>query len=194
MNQGASSQGVSLHDLIALNDEIVAMVRAGVPLDQGLLQLSGDLPRRLGELASQLGQRLQGGQELTRILADDTLAFPPVWKVMVATGVRTGHLTEVLECLAAAGRRAAEMRRTIALAFVYPTLVWILAYATLVLLTTCLAPILDGALRDLTSHAEPLARCLAWLGEHLVWWVAAPPALFCLPLDQSNVTRTRALR
>ena len=39
---------VSLDDLIALNDEIIALIRAGVPLERGLAGLADDLPGRLG--------------------------------------------------------------------------------------------------------------------------------------------------
>ena len=45
---------ITLDQLIALNDEIAALVRAGVPLDRGLRSLGEDLPGRLGRFARQL--------------------------------------------------------------------------------------------------------------------------------------------
>ena len=44
VHRNGSPQQVTLDQLIALNDEIAALARAGVPLDQGLLHLGRDLP------------------------------------------------------------------------------------------------------------------------------------------------------
>ena len=44
--------------MIALNDEIAALVRAGVPLEQGLGHLGGDLPGRLGTFTTALADRM----------------------------------------------------------------------------------------------------------------------------------------
>ena len=46
----------------ALNDEIAALVRVGVPLELGLRQLGGDLPARMGRLAKDLAQRMMRGK------------------------------------------------------------------------------------------------------------------------------------
>ena len=50
---------MTLDHLIALNDEIAALVRAGVPLERGLAELGGDMPGRLGEIATALAERLR---------------------------------------------------------------------------------------------------------------------------------------
>ena len=45
---------MTVDELLALNDEIAALVRAGVPLERGLADLGGDMPGRLGALATRL--------------------------------------------------------------------------------------------------------------------------------------------
>ena len=56
MAEGELGQGgagrISIDELAALNDEIAALVRAGVPLDRGLLGAGGDLPGGLGRITS----------------------------------------------------------------------------------------------------------------------------------------------
>ena len=54
-----AARTVTLDELIALNDEIAALVRVGVPLELGLRQLGGDLPARMGRLAKDLAQRME---------------------------------------------------------------------------------------------------------------------------------------
>lgn len=176
MESRDSASTVSLSDLVALNEEMAALVRSGTSLEQGLVDLGDELPGRLGNLAARLGRRLQSGESLTRILADDTTTFPPIWKAAVAAGIRSGRLAVVLESLAATGRRIAEMRRTIGAALVYPMIVVVLAYLVFVFLVTYLAPIVSGAFHDLTASSEPIVTWLAWLGSNAAWWVFWPPA------------------
>ena len=59
---------MTLDDLIALNDEIAALVRAGVPLEAGLAELGGDLPGRLGQFATVLAQRTARGESLAQAI------------------------------------------------------------------------------------------------------------------------------
>ncbi len=55
---------MTLDDLIALNDEIVALSRANSPVGEGLVQAGRDLPHRLGDIAVRVGNRLQAGESL----------------------------------------------------------------------------------------------------------------------------------
>ena len=171
-----SASTISLPDLVALNEEMAALVRSGIPLEQGLVDLGREFPGQLGVLAAQLGRRLQSWESLGRILEENSTSRPPVWTATVAAGIRSGRLAAVLESLAASGRRVAEMRRTIGAALVYPMIVVALAYAVFVLLVTYLAPILAGAFRDLAQSSEPFVTWLAWVGVNTVWWVFWPPA------------------
>ncbi len=181
--QSRDSAGmISLSDLVALNDEMAALVRSGTSLEQGLVDLGGEFPGRLGNLAARLGQRLQSGESLTRILAEDSTAFPPIWKAMVAAGIRSGRLAVVLESLAATGRRISEMRRTIGAALVYPMIVAALAYFVFVFLVVFLAPILANAFRNLTATSEPIVTWFAWLGDHAAWWIFWPPVALAVLL------------
>ena len=45
---------VTLDQLLALNDEMAALVRAGIPLEQGLTALGHEAPGKLGLLATRL--------------------------------------------------------------------------------------------------------------------------------------------
>jgi general secretion pathway protein F len=52
---------LSLEQLIALGEEIAALARAGVPLDEGLAELGRELPGRLGKVARQMGGQRRDG-------------------------------------------------------------------------------------------------------------------------------------
>src|SRR3954454_5443535 len=62
----AGGGAMALEELIALNDEIAALVRAGVPLERGLLDVGGELRGRLRAIATGLGGRVGGGEDGAR--------------------------------------------------------------------------------------------------------------------------------
>ena len=119
---------VTLDQLLALNDEMAALVRAGIPLEQGLTALGQDTPGKLGVLATRLADRLRSGESLAEILQKDELAFPPVWRSVVLAGLRSGHLPAALEGLSQTVRRAADVRRSIAVSLIYPIVVVAIAF------------------------------------------------------------------
>ncbi len=170
-----SVQTVSLEQLISLNDEMAALVRAGIPLESGLVTLGQEMPGRLGRMASFLGERISAGESLEQILANNRDRFPPLWSAVVRAGLRSGRLSVALESMSTTGRRVAEMRRALGLALVYPIIVVLLAYCSFVMLTTRLAPITLGAYEDLTSSSDRFLSWLVSLGAtaHL-WGVAVP--------------------
>ena len=169
------SASVTLDQLIALNDEIVALVRSGVPLEQGLGHLGTDLPGRLGRLATSLAERMERGESLAHALGDEAVGVPPVYRAVVEAGLRSGRLTAALEAVARSSRQLAELRRMVTAAFVYPLLLFFLAWGLFVLFTVKIAPALLSAFRDFeAAHAGPLA-VLVGAGESVHVWGAAVP-------------------
>ena len=57
----SAAGSLSLEHLIALNDEIAALIRAGLPLERGLLSVGSDLPGRLGEVTRQVADGMGRG-------------------------------------------------------------------------------------------------------------------------------------
>lgn len=144
-----ATRGITLDELVALNDEMIALVRAGVPLEKGLLALGTDLPGRLGTLTTSLGRRLESGESLADSLDESTGGFPRVYRAVVAAGIRSGKLSSALEGISSAARRAAEVRRVMIVSLVYPIVV--LMVASFMFLFTALktAPVVTAVYRSL---------------------------------------------
>ena len=126
---------------------MAAPVRAGVPLEQGLLELSRDLPGRAGRIAEVLGRRMSAGESLPQILARESDQFPPIWRAVVEAGLRSGELSAALESMSTTARRMAEMRKLIGAALIYPLMVLALAYAVFVFQVTRLIPVMSRVRR-----------------------------------------------
>ena len=131
---------VGLDDLIALNNEIVALVKAGVPLERGLAGLGHDPPSRLGRISTELAAALARGESLDTALASSSLRFPPLYRALAQVGVRSGRLGPVLESLARSARVLRDLRRMVLLASWYPMVVASLAVSMLAFLVIKVLP------------------------------------------------------
>jgi type II secretory pathway component PulF len=192
MTTPSSKPVLTLDQLVALNDEIAALVRAGVPLDRGLRSLGEDLPGRLGQFARQLSERLARGESLTDALADPTLHLPRMYRAVIEAGIAAGRLPAALESLAGSLRRLVETRRSVVLSLIYPLLLFMVAWGLFALSASMLVPVTYNSFNDLHFHDGdwfgPIARLghsakiwgplgpvvvlvLAWL-----WWLASKGA------------------
>ena len=114
MTSSSSKPVITLDQLIALNDEIAALVRAGVPLDRGLRSLGEDLPGRLGRFARQLSAadrpRRVADRRAGRAHGRTAATLPCGGRGGDCGGAIAGRTGIAGRLAAAAGRDAAERR------------------------------------------------------------------------------------
>lgn len=175
--QAGGAHPVSIEQLIALNDEIIALTRAGVPLERGLMAAGADLPGRLGGVARALGERMSRGETLAEALESSGAAVPPVYRAVVEAGVRSGRLSTALEGLAAYARGYAEARGSVVLALWYPMLVLALAYGLFLMVSTRVIPRFIQTFETMGLTIQWPMRLLAWLGATAWTWGPVVPAL-----------------
>src|SRR5437763_724442 len=156
---------ISMEQLLALNEEIAALVRAGIPLDRGLLEAGRDVRGRLGRIAGALGRRLGRGESLVEALHAEERAIPPLYRAVVEAGARAGRLPVALEGMARYVRGYAEARTAIGLALWYPLLVLSLAYGLFIGLVWVVVPRFVDAFDSLGLGLVAPLPCLEWLGR-----------------------------
>ena len=178
--QTSTPAGITLDQLIALNDEIAALVRAGVPLEQGLGHLGGDLPGRLGTFTTALADRMERGESLLEVLREESGQVPPVYRAVVEAGLKSGRLPAALESVASSARQVADLRRLVAAGFLYPLLVVFLAWGLFVLFVTAIAPRLVSILEGFGAPAVGLLRLLPRWAESAVIWGPLVPAVILI--------------
>ncbi len=167
-----SKTELTTDELIALCDEMKALVRSGVPLEQGLILTSRELPGRLGAITSEIGRRGDEGESLDQIL-NSKIDLPNIFRAVVQAGLRSGRLSIALEGMADTARRVAEVRRTTIQASIYPLLVLMLIGALAVGVLLPLGDVMrstrDG--QGLPGHAPSVSETLLLLGESM--WIIA---------------------
>lgn len=178
---GGSRLGpISLDQLIALNDEIVALTRSGIPLERGLVYASDDLPGGLRGVTNGLARRMEQGESLPEALEKLDAGVPPVYRAVVTAGLRSGRLSVALEGLATYARGYVEARQQIGLAVWYPLLVLSLAYVLFVFVLVSVIPTFSDTFDSLRIPSHVVVRALRRAGELAWYW--APIGPVCLAL------------
>jgi general secretion pathway protein F len=173
---------LTLDDLIALNGEIAALVRAGVPLEEGLAALADDLPGPVGEVAAELAQRSSRGEPLDRSIMELSGRLPPAYRGVILSGIRAGRLPAALEAVASAARRISETYRGVVIAVSYPVLVFAIVWVGLAFFCSVLAPRLAVSFPSMNLPGHRFFATLAWLGGWAWYWGPLVPALLLLLL------------
>ena len=168
---------MTLDHLIALNDEIAALVRAGVPLERGLADAGSEVGGRLGALERAVAERAGRGEPLGEALRGASVGLPELYRAIVEAGVRSGHLARALEGLATHARGVSEARRDIGQALLYPVMVLALAYTLFVGFVVAVIPRFRDAFTMLGLPRFVAIDGLARLGETAQWWGAIVPLL-----------------
>lgn len=171
------SRSLSLDQFIALNQEMAALTRAGVPLHRGLIDLGHDFPGRVGAMAETLGRRLEQGESLEDVITDESQQFPPLYRAVVLAGIKSGDLPAALEGLATTARRTAEMRRIVGLAMIYPLFVFVTAVVLFAVLASYWAPVIAQAYRDWDVSGGSFVDLMARWGALAPWWALSVPAI-----------------
>ena len=169
---------IGLDELSALCDQMLALSRAGIPLDQGLLQLAHDLPENLAHQARDIGQQLESGRNLADIVAASTGAFPAVYASVIDAGIRSGRLTVALEGFARLARQLAEVRRLVLTSLVYPLMLLILLLVISVEMVRRVGPAIRDALLDL----RPRRAERDWISVLLDWSAVCSQWFWIVPL------------
>jgi general secretion pathway protein F len=171
----AALPAISLEELIALNEEMAALVRAGVPLEQGLAGLEGQWRGRLGRISRVLAQRIERGESLSTILQQEPGILPPVYRAAIEAGMKCGRLGAALEAVASSARRLLEVRQMVAGGVLYPVIVLLLAWGALIFFAVKCAPQFTAAFHAFRFHSLAVTAWLAWLGQHAKVWGPGVP-------------------
>lgn len=171
------ARDLTLDEFIALSEEMSALVRAGVPLERGLFQLSRDLPGTLSRVSKELAARMEQGQTLSQALEDEQVKLPRAYEVIVQAGLRSGRLDAALAAVAATARRLADTRRAIATALIYPLAVLLFAYVLVLAFFGYVVPELERTFDAFDIWGQEIMVRLNAFGSYMPYWGPVLPAI-----------------
>jgi general secretion pathway protein F len=154
--------------LALVTRQLATLLGAGLTVEQALNalvdQAERDVERQL--MAAVRGDVL-AGQSLAAALGRHPAAFPDVYLTLVEAGERSGRLPEVLARLADYTEEREQLRGKVALAFVYPALVTLVALTVVTGLLVYVVPQVVQVFQTTQQQLPLLTRLLIGLSDFL---------------------------
>lgn len=185
----AAVRTLKLPDLIALNQELAALVRAGIPLESGLTALGHGASRRLRPLVQRVAARLGHGETLVAALRAEEPGLSPVYVAIVEAGLTSGRLPEALETVVRYTEQYDDTRRTLLLSLLYPACVVALTYVLFAVLLLIGVPRMEEAWQILQVPTSPIQSLIRTVYQTAWWWMPAIPGFLLALLLLSAVQR-----
>lgn len=135
------SKGVSQDEVAVLTREVATLLNAGLPLDRSLEILVGLAETdRVGAVLRTVRNDVRGGASLSKALDNQAGVFSRFYVNMVRAGEAGGSLGDVLQRLAEFMERAKELRESVKSALIYPVILLVVAFASVVVLLAVVVP------------------------------------------------------
>ena len=159
-NRNITGRGIQRVDLITFCFHLEQLVRAGVPILEGLSDLRDTIDnRRLREVTAAMIEAIEGGKNLSQSMAEFPFVFAPVFVNLIRAGEDSGQLNRVLvriiENLKWQDEQAAYTKKLL----LYPAIVTVIVVAVLIFLMLYVVP--------------QLVTFLATMGQELPWQTRA---------------------
>jgi len=137
------------NDFLILNQQFNTLIKAGLPILRAidLLATRASSPK-LRPILTQIRDRVREGKSLSEAV-DEAGVFSKVYSTAILAGEKSGNLSGVLEYYIAYQKVSTGVRKKIAAALVYPTLLIVAATCIVTYLVTFVVPKFGMLYRDL---------------------------------------------
>ncbi len=133
--------GLSTSELALFTRQLASLLEASLPLEQAFTALLEQAERAyLRDLIASIRAELMGGSSLSDALAQHPRDFTDIYRALIASGEQIGQLAKVLSRLADFIERRNALVQKVKLAFTYPAIVTVVAFAIVIFLLTYVVP------------------------------------------------------
>jgi general secretion pathway protein F len=132
---------LSTNELSLFTRQLASLLEASLPLEQALSALLEQAERAyVRDLVASIRSEVMGGSSLSDALSQHPRDFADIYRALVASGEQIGQLAHVLTRLADYIERRNALVAKVRLAFTYPAIVTIVAFAIVVFLLAYVVP------------------------------------------------------
>jgi general secretion pathway protein F len=129
------------NELALFTRQLASLLEAGLPLEQAFTALLEQAERPyVRDLVASIRAEVIGGASFSDALSRYPRDFAEIFRALVASGEQIGHLSRVLTRLADYIERRNALVQKVKLAFTYPAIVTVVAFAIVIFLLTYVVP------------------------------------------------------
>jgi type IV pilus assembly protein PilC len=152
---------VSTRDFLLFNQELSALVRAGLPIMNSLDIL---LERRKNPTFKQalldIRDRVKSGESLSEAFEAQGDLFPSLYSASLASGERSGELASVLVRYIAYTQKVLTIQRKVVSALIYPLILIVLSCALIALMVFYIIPKFSSFLMEMGTDLPLITQAL----------------------------------
>ncbi|MBB1268781.1 type II secretion system inner membrane protein GspF [Shewanella sp. SR44-3] len=138
-------RGIPVADLALITRQIATLVAAGLPIEEALKAVGQQSEKdRLGSMIMAVRSRVVEGYSLADSLAEFPHIFDDLYRAMVASGEKSGHLEVVLNRLADYTERRQQLKSKLTQAMIYPVVLTMVAIGVIGVLLAAVVPKVVG--------------------------------------------------
>ncbi len=168
-----------LNEFMALNDQLSALIEAGVPIGLGQEIPDRDLPAMLSRINASVARRVSGGESVEAALEADA-AVPEWYRNLIVSGLRSGNMDAALREFGRVDNSVEESSFVTSSAVYYPLVVCGLAYLGMIGFCLLFVPRLESAYASFRMPPGTGLVVLKKVRDALPIWIFAPPILLLL--------------
>lgn len=132
---------LSTERFLLFNQELLALVRAGLPIVQSLdLMLERQKDARFREVLADIREKITSGAALSDAFASYGSMFPPIYSTSLRAGERSGDLEGVLKRFLRYQKMIVALRKRVVGALIYPVILMVLSGAMIFIMLTAVIP------------------------------------------------------
>jgi type IV pilus assembly protein PilC len=175
MGGAGSRTRVKANDFLLFNQQLAALLRAGIPILQAISMLRRRATSvRLRVVLEEVEEAIRGGAALSQAFAAQGATFPRIYTASILAGERSGALDEVLSRYVTYMRRSVGLRRKIRGALAYPTFLLFASLGMVIFLTVYVVPrmsdLFAGFGNDLPTPTKIVLAISGWMTGNVFWF------------------------
>jgi type IV pilus assembly protein PilC len=172
--KGGTQARVKPGDFLLFNQQLSAIIRAGIPILQAVAMLRRRATSsRLRSVLSDVEEKIRSGMALSTAFAAQGPIFPRIYTASILAGERSGALDEVLSRYVAYMRRGVEIRRKIRGALAYPLFLLAASFGMVMFLTVYVVPkmssLFEGFNRELPAVTQVVIGISHFASGNFYW-------------------------
>lgn len=166
LESGITRRKVDNKDLLTFNQELLVLIKAGLPIIQALDTILERVEKgKLGEILSEIREDVKGGAALSVAFEKHPKVFPHLYIASIQAGERTGDLPQTIRRYIAFLKKAEGFRKKVLSALVYPVIVLTVAFVAITLLLVYVVPTFSQIYADSSSSLPaPTQILIAFTG------------------------------
>lgn len=150
-----SKKRVKADDFLLFNQQLSALLRAGIPILQAIGMLrKRSASERLREVLADVEEKIKNGIPLSTAFAEQGEIFPRIYTASILAGERSGALDEVLARYVVFQRRSVGLRRKIRGALAYPIFLLIASAIMVTFLSIYVVPRMSQLFQGLNKNNQ----------------------------------------